>query len=277
MIESQIKVLTVREAISKLTFWVKSGNTFLHLRYNDGEWISMFNLSTPNKTAGGEHHYTLEVGKALKQSYDEVSKLILNDPTNILIGSNWRFSYELVSAKHFLRYIQQTKGLLETTQWSVGDFWYLTEEEGCVSEVDHVDDKGTIQLMQTLRESSRKVIFVCNNVTNPAQYILGASQVILIPFKEAWTEYERILIECRLAVEEDCIFVWCAGFAKALAVTIKQEFPTSSHLDFGSFFDVVFGLHVRGWQQRKSSIPGDDRHWKYATEVLTPLVLGFIP
>ena len=264
-----ISQLSVRECLTQMTEWLKAREPFFHTRYNDGEWISMFQLRRENQRCP-RHQYTKEIREALRTTHDEIIQAVIANQKNILLGSNWSIAQKF-GGKQYEAYISKFPKFLANVTWTPGDSWYTRQDEV----ENNVSDKGILILLDELREGNHNTVFVANSQLAQASYCLGAHHVA-IPSMDGWLDHKHIITDCLQSGESNSTYVWCAGFpGKVLSWKVWKARPNTSHINFGSVLDCVFHVGVTNWMLRE----GDDIHYhkKFVEQVIEPYVRSFIP
>ena len=261
-----IEYIDTPELLKTIQEWLTDGKPFFHTRYNDGELFSMFNLRGPHKSTG-EHHYSVEVGQALMQTFKDLMSNLVNKTEmsqRILLGSWWYVDPTHEAAAPIKHWIESnlTPEIQKTIPWTASDLWHnvTLEEAGLCLKNELLD------LFSSIRTIDRKVVLVGNSQIANAHYYLN-SQFVEIPKTDAFNSDQEIYQRLReLASDENTLFVWCGGFpAKVWSWRIWKEFPNTCHIDAGCIFDGAFGIYNRSWLTTHKGV-----HWKFYSEVVIP-------
>jgi hypothetical protein len=236
------------------------------MRYNDGEYNSMFKLLPPSATTSGECHHFRDLSDAVFQAFTDTVAIATKSPhAKILLGACWLTDTCYPGSKIFGQFLEE-RGLLHSVRWGAGDIWYNTAGEGAGT----VIEAELWALFDAIR-ARRNVVLVGNESIAAARHCLGA-QFVQIAKPDAWL-HQDILVALRRHAAHGSTFVWCAGLpAKPWSCRLWDKYPSTSHIDFGHFFDGVFGVRNRMWLKR-----GYGPHWDFLQKKLIPYVKQAIP
>jgi len=262
--------ITVREQLVRLQQWLAQRQSFLHVRFNDGECAAMFRKRPPAATASGEHHFFHSVGDALLQAFTELARQVRADPQlRVIVGTYWSQEPNCPCAQAFSQFLD-TRDLKSVIPWGPGDLWYNTELERqhtCAGQ-------ELLDLFDAIRKC-RSVVLVGNHTIADARHCMGA-RFVEVPRVDAWLQYSSLMATCGPLAAEGAVFVWCAGFpGKVGACELWAHYPQSTHIDAGAHFDAIFGVNSRSWMQR--AYKEHWAHWKFYTEQFADYVKRAIP
>ncbi len=247
--------MIITDPITWLLERVETSQPFFNMRWNDGEQLHVFDVQPEGYMMSDATHVYREMGTMLS---GVLLKMSLADPTNLLLGCGW-FSEPDDLCLRFANLLNWLR-MRERFNWCHPHYF-----------LEAINDGGMIRLIDALRAKD-KTVLVTNDLLADAAHCLDAV-VVQAPRSDSWLDKKRIYQECKWWATEGSTFVWCAGAGvKPTAWRLFQEFPQSSHLDWGHLFDGVFGIKERSWL-----INGDGPWYaKYFAE-FAPYVRRFIP
>lgn len=177
------------------------------------------------------------------------------------------------SAKKGVAIVQALSYLTENTEHSYFGLWWNTETksyweeqtEKSIQWVNYhsiiIDDNDMnlkneilydkIELLKTIKNSSLKKIYVCNELLIKVKQLLNIDICINVSiFNWFETEFERVIQEVKEHYDENgTVCMISAGMAaKPLIAELVKCFPKGIFLDFGSALDLICTAHnTRGW------------------------------
>ncbi len=251
-------MMTVDEQLDVMIRRLQTRDPFIHVRYNDGESMCMFQLAAPGATTSGEHHFQPDLGKELKESL----KWFCHQ-ANCLLGSYANEEVRDPAWKtELLNYINS---LHVAAKWCPSDLWYSSKGER-----DGICSKSIMDLLATIRRDGQDNVLICNPTVAPAKFCLNAAVVEIRPV-DAWLD-PNTFNHIRKALRKQSTVIWCAGFpGKVWMRLVAEQFPESTHIDAGHFFDGAFCQKSRGWLRRESGT-----HYNYYVQNIATYVRSFM-
>lgn len=262
--------LSFEELVITLEQLVNNHQSFLHVRYGDGENLCMFQCFDKGGGQNSENIYYLSMADRMLESAQQIFKLAYRGIAQIYIGSPFITWPEPREQNIFINYWHSIyKDELKRLNWCQGDFWYYPPN------VTDVETKNILRLFDTIRNvsCSRKVVFVSNANNTNARHCLGAEALVIPGNQKGWGFDQEIQNVLEGYAKENALFIWCAGMpGKVWMAETFLKYPETAHIDIGSFFDLTFGVASRGWMTRKR----DGQYTvKYEDEII-PYVKSFI-
>lgn len=253
-------VKTVAETLNQMTSWLRVGSPFMNLRYNDGECIVMFDRRPAHEVNGDKCHFFPDLGAYMKKWFFWTAKKVAAGDDKILFGIDIYSQQNARFKQTFQKHLASVGIDMETLPITPAEFWAVTHEV--------IDGPELTNLLDAIRSCNRPIVLVSNTVLEPVANALGGS-LLAIPPHDAWLNQERIMLECSEWAAKGALFIWCAGYVKAIAPELYRKFPGTVHIDVGHVFDAVVGNPIRTWIQEIPTLPNHPRI-RYVREVLIP-------
>lgn len=234
------------DALRQVNAWLRDGVPQCHVRYSDGEFLSMMGYAGHNcdgqALQGG-------LGEELWESLQSIK----NDRfPHVLVGGDWRRPPETWD------YLQENN-FVDTIPW-------------CPSQVfvNGIVSGDTMEFLKLVRDSPGQKYLVSNVSVGMAAPSLRA-HTLTIPRHDAWGSMVKIERSLRYEIESGGIVLYAAGLGcKPTIYELFRSCPGTTHIDVGCLFDGAAGILSRGWLNVK---PPDERLIEYNTRYV-PWLLG---
>src|SRR3990167_590011 len=162
-----VPYLTVPEVYDLLISWLKSRESFYHVRYGDGEVNAMFSLADAGavNSDGHSYHYT-DMGPALIDTFVEM--YTARQRGNKIIGSFALVDREHPAAIKLWNWVNEIGGMyripVKDIKWASSDFWFWPWLSYCNGELE--------RLFKTIRRYSESnlVVLVSSDAVSQAKH-----------------------------------------------------------------------------------------------------------
>lgn len=217
------------DALERVTGWLLAGEPQCHLRYSDGEFMSMLGTDEP-VNSDGQPHLTETLGRDLFRVLLDVALGAVEEKGNVLVGGDWRRPAETFDwlKRH---------GFLSSIPW-------------CPSQVfvNGILSGHLMQFLHAVRHAPGQKFLVANErVASAVASSLGAHP-IFVPEKGAYTAMDWVSVELLHKMRPGAIVLYAAGLGcKPTAWNLYRHAPGTSHIDVGCVFDGAAGLQSRSW------------------------------
>ena len=199
---------------------IKNNENFSFTKFGDGELKCIFDFKDGEKNCDS-HPYSKELGDLLRKSLEKTSKR-----ADVFIGDWTGWGGDSLSC---LRdELLSGKGLIPN----------LVYYEMLLSHDSLNENLRT--LMQSIKESKRKKIFIGPEKLNGIKRLLNIDEIIQAPEVNSFSDYERIKNKAAESHQKDCIYLFSFGFSsKVLTNDLLSLNKEITILDFGSGFDPI--------------------------------------
>lgn len=235
------------DALKLVTRWLLNGEPQCHLRYSDGEFMSMLGTDEP-VNSDGQPHLTETLGRELFHVLLDIA--LGGGASHVLVGGDWR------RPKDTFDWLQH-HGFLSSIPW-------------CPSQVfvNGILSGDLMDFLSAVRLAEQKFL-VCNEKVAVVAPGLGAYPLI-VPDKGAYDAMGWVGDELRMKARPGAVVLYAAGLGcKPTAWKLFREIEGTSHIDVGCVFDGAAGLQSRSWLSGEP----DAQLLRYREEVV-PWLLG---
>jgi hypothetical protein len=221
---------------------IERKKNFTHVKYGDGEIICMARRGGKNCD---QHDLSIELGNKLLESLVYLSQnpdvyfpdwyfsnppINVNDDINLSFFNSLKNNYKLI-----LNSIQPFELIM--MGWGNMEYDFL------------------FKFLQKIKKSERKKIYVGPERLRGINDVLSIDKYIEIPLINAFNNFEEILRDILIEVEEDSIILFSVGpMSPYLIYKILKTKPNVTLLDIGSGFDSLFVGQTRGENQATTEI-----------------------
>lgn len=233
------------DALRQVIRWLRDGVPQLHIRYSDGEFMSLMGVS--GKNCDGQDLRPFALGIELRDTLFDMAE---QGVACGFVGGDWLRPHETFG------WLEQA-GLLDALPW-------------CPSQVfvNGIASGETMRLLETLwlLIPGRKWI-----VGNPGVvHVVGNSplRALQVPVAAKGSYDDMPEIERTLArnLKPGDVVLWAAGLGcKPAMWRLYDRCPGTTHLDVGCLFDLAAGIVSRGWMRQP---PDDARLRPYRDQII---------
>lgn len=241
----------VTEPLAWLNGRIESGKPACYLRFNDGEFYSIFGMKTAPES-NGEHDYSDEVRYSLLRTFITAC----TTGTAVRIGSWW---YEDPSHPAVARAIEflRVTGLTNRVNWARGHIYH--REEGNCPDAELLRFVRNVQKLKGRRHFP--TVLIGNESLAPVAKGLGCD-FAAIPAVNAYESPPIFRKEYGLSI-------WCGGFpCKEWAWDCWKGWKSKWVIDAGSLFDGLVGNVSREWLRLGSGPHSDFYYGDFKKAVL---------
>lgn len=233
--------VTVTEPLHWMIQRLNDKQPFCYIRFNDGEFYSMFGLKR-SPEGNGEQEYTDALRRDLWRAWIGACCGSVED-NRVRVGSWWYEDPSHLAANAAAKFLRDSE-LYHEVKWARGHIWHREELE--VRQLCLGPD--LLQLLDLLRARCYLV--------GPVWMapVANALQAVMVDVPEHNAHSHDISIPWRFPSHSNVL--WCAGpAAKLWAWEAWQENVDVNIIDAGSLFDGLCGKVSRNWLK-----PGSGAH-----------------
>ncbi len=258
--------------IQQMLEWLKNGQGFCHVRFNDGEALCAFGLRPAHERNNCGHRYFSDLATNLQRMLTEIRDTWTNGNLRVMLGGYW--------------YTQGSKisDLDEAAQALVAHCGATDEDVGWLNRLPWVGSDDIVRGLTTdypyrifdhLRTCGQPVYLICNPRNEPGRHMLGA-KCLPISRIDCWMDTPRVMRVCDMlaSVTPTAVFCWAAGMSKSWAWDTWRRHPGTTHLDVGHLLDAAFGEYSRAWTRRQDR---SEPLWAAYEDRFIPYAKSFIP
>jgi hypothetical protein len=214
------------DALRQLTAWLQAGERHCHIRYADGEFLSI--LGRDGVNTDGQPHQVAGLPLKLASTLNDIAE---SDEPNLLIGGDWRRPAE---AWPWL----VDRGLEQRLPW-------------CPSQVfvNGILSGDLVAWLDAVWEHPDRTFLVANQAVCDA--VAPGLRAIPVPIVARGAYPESISQACGYLKGEmrdhDLAIYACGLGGKPMIWDLFESRPETSHIDVGCVFDLATGHRSRSW------------------------------
>ena len=221
---------------------IERKENFTHVKYGDGEIICMARRGGKNCD---QHDLSIELGNKLLES------LVYLSQNPDVYFPDWYFSNPPINTNDDinLSFFNSLKNHYKLNLNSIQPF------ELIMMGWSNMEYDFLFKFLQKIKKSERKKIYVGPDRLRGINDVLGIDKYIEIPLINAFNNFEEILRDILVEIEEDSIILLSVGpMSPYLIYKILKTKPSVTLLDIGSGFDSLFVGQTRGENQATTEI-----------------------
>lgn len=216
------------DALRMLTDWLKARRPFCHVRYADGEFMSI--LGAKGANCDGQDHRADTLGVELAGVLAEIAALDSEGSRTVLVGGDWRRPIE-------------AWGWLKSRGYHMRIPW-------CPSQVfvNGILSGDSLAFLQAVKDAPGRKFMVANGSVLAAAAEGVAATAVEVPGRNAYDAMPSIEAWLHAELNAGDVVLYAAGLGcKPTIWRLFKNLPEITHVDVGCFFDAAAGLRSRSW------------------------------
>ena len=221
---------------------------FTHLRYADGEFMSIVGTSRSSFNADKHSYFHDTLGIALAKTLATAAAKF--DP-DLYVGADF-----VAGGKEWAI----ENNLKSKINWTASQVF-----------VAGITSLATLEFLRIIRADNRRKVLVACRESAPAARSLLATH-IEIPARDCWLSSGdvRPQFDHQAKLNADTIFLFAAGMSSCVwGYELHRQYPAATIIDIGHLLSGAFGDHRRRWLKVKNC-----ERWRAYEQLYIPLIRG---